>query len=101
VTSVSLWQVCCPYLIFLSARAVKCSHCNTDLVQKSRAALLLAGAFFLAGAIALFYLYAIIWIAALLLLVVAIYLLTWCILGKGLWCRSCKKFPVVRRPTLP
>jgi hypothetical protein len=76
---------------------MKCPHCNSDLVPKSPAALFLAGVFFLAGAIALFFLYAIIWIAALLLLVVAIYLLTWSLLGKGLWCRACKKFPVVRK----
>ena len=80
---------------------MKCPHCNTDLVQKSRAALLLAGIFFFAGAIALFYLYAIIWTAALLLLAVAVYLLTWCILGRGYWCRVCKKFPITRNLTQP
>lgn len=78
---------------------MKCPHCDTDLLEKSRIALFLAGIFFLAGAVALVFLYTIIWIAALLLLVVAAYLLTWAILGKGLWCRTCKRFPIVRSST--
>ena len=75
---------------------MNCPHCGTQLVQKNRAALLLGSIVFLAGAAGLFLVYPIIWIAALLLLVVGVYLLTWTVLGKGLWCRVCKRFPVAR-----
>ncbi len=75
----------------------KCPHCHGELVEKSRSGLLFVATVFLGGAIAVFLLYAIFWIAALLLLVIAIFLFAWSVLGKGRWCRSCRKFPMLRR----
>ncbi|HKS83466.1 MAG TPA: hypothetical protein VJR23_18320 [Candidatus Acidoferrales bacterium] len=34
------------------------------------------------------------WIVAAMLLAIAAYLLVWSTLGKGRWCRRCKKFSI-------
>jgi peptidoglycan biosynthesis protein MviN/MurJ (putative lipid II flippase) len=72
---------------------MKCPGCGSELIQKSPVRLLLASAVMLAAAIAALFLYAVFWIAAAMFLVIAVYLLAWSTLGKGLWCRRCKSFP--------
>jgi hypothetical protein len=64
------------------------------LVQKSRRRLIGAGilAVVVAG---LLFLPSIIWISAcgLFLGCIGVYLLLWGVVGKGYWCRTCKRIP--------
>jgi hypothetical protein len=75
---------------------MRCPNCGTELVQRNRTVLLLASAAMLVAAATALFLYAVLWIVAALFLVIAVYLITWSTVGKGLWCRRCKNFPVNR-----
>jgi len=70
-----------------------CPACGHELTQKSRSLLALVGALFVAVAIPLlFFHYA--WIVGIVTAAAGLYLLFWSVLGKGKWCRQCKKFPM-------
>ncbi len=70
-----------------------CPACGHELTQKPRSRLTFAGlALLVAAAFLIFRPY--VWLIAILMAAIAIYLLMWSILGKGKWCRRCKKFPV-------
>ncbi|HXW57549.1 MAG TPA: hypothetical protein VEJ67_17490 [Candidatus Cybelea sp.] len=75
---------------------MRCPSCGIELVERSRAALLLASAAMLMAAATALFLYPVLWIIAALFLVIAVYLITWSTVGKGLWCTRCKNFPVRR-----
>lgn len=70
-----------------------CPACGRELTQKSRPLLSLVGAAFLVAAIPLLFLNYV-WIVGIITAGLGLYLLFWSILGKGKWCRHCKKFPV-------
>jgi hypothetical protein len=76
---------------------VNCPTCNAELVQRSRVVLFLAGVAFSAVAILFVWLSPWLWLPAALLVVIALYLVTWAGWAKGRWCRSCKSFPVRAR----
>jgi hypothetical protein len=70
-----------------------CPACGQELTQKSQSLLSLAGAVFLVAAIPLLF-FDYVWIVAIVTAAAGLYLLFWSVLGKGKWCRRCKKFPV-------
>jgi hypothetical protein len=70
-----------------------CPGCGHELTQKSRPLLSLAGAVLLIAAIPLLFFHYV-WIVAIVTAATGLFLLFWSVLGKGKWCRRCKKFPV-------
>ena len=72
---------------------MNCPTCNAELVQRSRFALSMTGIAFAALAIVLVWLSHWLWLPAAFLVVIALYLVIWSTWAKGLWCRSCKRFP--------
>lgn len=70
-----------------------CPGCGCEFTQKSLLKLSLTGIAFLAAAVFLL-LVPFLWVASIPLAAVGIFLLIWSVLGKGKWCRRCKKFPV-------
>ncbi len=71
-----------------------CPICGTELVQKSRRLLVGTGVGAVLAAVLLF-LPSIIWVSACGLFAgcIGIYFLMWGIVGKGYWCRTCKRIP--------
>jgi hypothetical protein len=65
------------------------------MVQKSPPRLLAVGLLMLAT-LPLAFLVPRIWWAELVLLPTGAYLVVWAVVGRGGWCRHCKKFSVVR-----
>jgi hypothetical protein len=70
-----------------------CPSCGHELTQKSRSLLSLLGAACLIAAIPLLF-FQYVWMVAIVTAAAGLFLLFWSILGKGKWCRRCKKFPV-------
>lgn len=70
-----------------------CPACGHELTQKNRVLLSLLGTAFLIAAIPLLFFHYV-WIVAIVTAAAGLYLLFWSVLGKGKWCRRCKKFPV-------
>jgi hypothetical protein len=68
-----------------------CPTCGVEMIQKSRGQILLAGVIFLlAPLVTLGVPY--VWGPAILLALIGLYLVVWATVGRGLWCRSCKRF---------
>lgn len=79
----------------------RCPLCGGDLIRRNRALLLLTGLALLVAAGVAVYLSRILLIVAVPAALIGIYLVLWGTIGKGLWCRACKTFPVPRQPTGP
>ena len=73
------------------AHSPKCPACGGDLIQKSRARLLVVGLLMVCSPV-LAWLLPILWAPAIVLALTGLYLLVWATLGRGRWCRSCKMF---------
>lgn len=71
-----------------------CPYCGGEWTQKSRLLLFLLGLSMFFAGITAFLVSPIYWIVAAMLLAIAAYLLVWSTLGKGRWCRRCKKFSI-------
>jgi hypothetical protein len=71
--------------------AAVCRRCDGQVVQKSRARLAGAGGLMLAG-LGLGLLWAPLWVPAVVLGLTGAYLLVWASVGRGRWCRGCKRF---------
>ena len=69
---------------------MRCRTCGGDMVQKSRLRLSAIG-LLMTTSIAIVFRFAWFWVPAILLIPMGIYLLVWATLGRGYWCRSCKK----------
>lgn len=69
-----------------------CSICNTELTQKSKPLLFSVGMLMIASLAAVF-ISAWFWIPGTFLAIIGAYLMAWSTVGKGLWCRTCKKAP--------
>jgi len=69
---------------------MQCSACGHEVILKSRTRLGLVGALMLGGAAAALLL-RFTWPLAILLAMTGGYLLLWATLGKGAWCRQCKR----------
>jgi len=72
-----------------------CPSCGNELLQKSRTKLFATGVIALAAVVGCFFLSPLYWIATSFLVLIGGFLIAWSTLGKGLWCRHCKKFPVL------
>jgi hypothetical protein len=72
---------------------MNCKTCGGEMIQKSRTRLLVVGILMLAAIAPPFY-FPILWAPAVILLLAGIYLLIWAAPGRGLWCRTCKKFSI-------
>jgi hypothetical protein len=70
---------------------VRCRRCGGEVVQKPRARLVLVGLMMLA-AVGLGPLWAPLWAPAIALGLTGVYLLAWATVGRGRWCRGCKRF---------
>jgi hypothetical protein len=70
---------------------VQCRRCGGEVVRKPRTRLALVGTLMLAG-VGLGPLWAPLWAPALVLGLTGAYLLTWASIGRGRWCRGCKRF---------
>jgi hypothetical protein len=80
----------------LPARALEpdvdaCRRCGSEVVSKSRARLVLVGVLMI-GALCVGPLWAPLWGPATLSAATGAYLLLWATLGRGRWCRTCKRF---------
>jgi hypothetical protein len=70
-----------------------CKTCGGETVQKGRRRLLLVGVLLLASTgVAAVHPY--LWAAGALLFLAGAYLVAWATLGRGRWCRACKRFSV-------
>ncbi len=72
---------------------MKCPTCGGETIQRSRARLLVVGLLMI-GATGLVFVIPYFWIPAVVLLLAGSYLVAWATLGRGRWCRQCKKFSV-------
>jgi hypothetical protein len=64
------------------------------MIMKSRGRLFIVGVLMVAAAAAAYFV-PYFWIAAILLLLIGSYLIAWATLGKGAWCRECKRFSLM------
>ena len=70
---------------------MQCKTCHGEMIQKSRLRLFLVG-LLMAASLTLAFFIPYFWIPGILLALIGIYLIVWATLGKGCWCRTCKKF---------
>jgi hypothetical protein len=70
------------------------------MIRKNRLRLFVVGAVMVASlSLAAYVPY--FWAPGIVLALAGVYLLTWATLGKGSWCRTCKKFSLAGRPSPP
>jgi len=74
-----------------------CSACGGELLQKNPRTLSVSGIIMLALAATGPFFSPILWFFTAPLAVIGIYLIVWSALGQGLWCRTCKRFPIARK----
>jgi hypothetical protein len=70
---------------------MKCKTCDGEMIQKSRGRLFGVGILMITS-IAIAFFVPIFWAPGVILLLTGLYLIVWATLGKGCWCRNCKKF---------
>ena len=73
--------------------AMSCPTCGGPLLQKSRLRLLVVGVG-LTALLGLSWIFPWFWAPGLVLALTGGYLIAWATLGKGHWCRNCKKYPL-------
>jgi len=61
------------------------------MIQKSRGRLLLVGSLFVLSPLAAFVV-PYFWAPGALFFLIGVYLIVWAVVGKGWWCRTCKRF---------
>jgi hypothetical protein len=69
----------------------RCSRCGGEIVQKSRSRLALVGVL-LVAALGSGILWWPLWLPAVVCALAGVYLLAWALIGRGRWCRGCKRF---------
>jgi hypothetical protein len=75
-----------------------CKRCGSEVVQKSRSRLasvgvLLVGVFLVAAlGLGVVWWAWLLWLPAALCALAGAYLLAWATIGRGRWCRGCKRF---------
>jgi len=68
-----------------------CKTCGAEMIRKSSLRLLLIGVAMMAS-ISIGLIVPYFWAPGVILFLIGSYLVVWGTLGKGLWCRHCKKF---------
>lgn len=76
-------------------RQFSCPTCGGEMIQKSKARLIVVGLCMIAS-VAIAFVLPWFWAPGIILALTGIYLLAWATLGKACWCRNCKKFSVFR-----
>ena len=72
---------------------MRCKTCNGEMVQKSRFRLITVGLAEM-GLIAIAFRNSWFWAPGIILFLIGAYLITWATVGRGAWCRTCKKFSI-------
>ena len=72
----------------------RCSTCGSVLVRKQPGLLLVVAALMLAGCTALFHFVHGVRFIGFTFGLAGCYLVAWALIGKGRWCRQCKRFPI-------
>ena len=70
---------------------MKCKICNEEMIQKDRWRIGIVGVLLVASMMAAFFV-PYFWVLGIFLVMIGCYLIVWATLGKGRWCRTCKKF---------
>jgi len=70
-----------------------CPACGGPLIQKNRAKLIITGVCMCASLVASVFV-PLLLMPAIILALAGIYLIAWGTIGKGRWCRNCKRFVV-------
>jgi len=68
-----------------------CPSCGGELIQKSKARLIIAGLAMIAS-VAIALVFPLFWAPGIILALTGIYLLVWATVGQARWCRNCKTF---------
>ena len=71
-----------------------CRTCGGEMIQKNRWRLFLVGLLMVAAIASAFFV-PYFWVLGVLLLPAGAYLMVWATLGRGYWCRTCKKFNLI------
>jgi uncharacterized protein (DUF983 family) len=71
-----------------------CKSCGSEMVQKSRKRLLAVGVLMVIGAVGVRF-SRFLWVPAIVLALTGVYLIVWAGLGRGYWCRTCKRFAIL------
>jgi hypothetical protein len=87
----SEWRVDREYQIAMTNP--NCPGCGGEMVQKSRLRLFVVGSL-LTASLALATLVPYFWAPGIILMLAGLYLIVWATLGKGRWCRECKRFSI-------
>jgi hypothetical protein len=72
---------------------MKCKTCGEEMITKSRLRLFIVGVVLVASVAAAFFV-PYLWVPSILFLLIGGYLIVWATLGKGSWCRTCKRFSI-------
>ena len=70
-----------------------CPACGGPLIQKSRTKLIVTGLCMSASLVAAIFI-PLLLVPAIILTLAGLYLFAWGTIGKGRWCRNCKRFVV-------
>ena len=76
-----------------------CPACGEEMIQKSKARLILVGLGMIAS-VSIAFVFPLFSAPGMVLLLTGVYLLVWATVGKARWCRSCKKFSLQPRNDL-
>lgn len=80
----------------IAQKKFSCAACGGEMIQKSKARLIIVG-FCLLASLAIAFVFPWFWAPGIIAALTGIYLLVWATLGKARWCRNCKKFAVLPR----
>jgi hypothetical protein len=72
---------------------MKCLACGGEMIQKDRGRLFIVGVLMCAS-LAVAFVRPFFWLPGIILLLTGLYLIVWATLGKGGWCRNCKRFNI-------
>lgn len=72
---------------------MQCKTCGAEMIQKSRLWLFVVG-FAMIASTALAIGLRDLWLPGVILAIIGMYLVVWATLGKGSWCRNCKRFNI-------
>ncbi len=67
-----------------------CRTCSGELIQKNRLRLFLVGVLMVAAP-GIAFIVPYFWVPGIVLLLTGGYLIVWATIGRGYWCRTCKK----------
>ncbi len=78
----------------IAKKQLPCPACGGEMIQKSRARLIVVGLGMIAS-LGIAFFFPLFWAPGIVLALAGFYLLAWATLGKALWCRHCKQFSIL------